>query len=583
MNRAVSLCLLAALLVSGLPALAGKPQQSGTPKHSILRYDTIHRPLVGEGGMVVSQRAIASEVGAQILRQGGNAIDAAVGVGFALAVVLPRAGNIGGGGFMLLHLADTQRTFTIDYRETAPLAANEDVFIDGESGDVDHQAQRASHRSVAVPGTVAGLHHALSKYGTMSLDEVLKPAILLARDGFLMDYDTSSAIATRKAMLSRWKSTEALFFGSNGKAVEPGELFVQPELANTLQKIAEQGIDAFYRGAIARLIVDEMQRHDGLITLQDLASYRVFEREAVTGSYRGYKIASMPPPSSGGIHLIQMLNVLENFPIKKMGLQSAKTMHLLAATMKRAYADRSKHLGDPGFYPVPQAWLTSKEYGNQLAQQIKLASVVPSSEIYPGQAPAEESIDTTHYSVVDQWGNAVSNTYTLNFSFGSGILVPGGGFLLNNEMADFSAKAGVPYAFGLLGGEANSVQPGKRPLSAMTPTMVFKEGKPMLVTGSPGGSRIISTVLQQIINVVDHDLNIAEATHAGRIHHQWFPDQIEVEASVNADSLRILESMGYKVVPSGTMGSLQSIVWRDGRYYGTADPRRPGAGAVGLR
>ncbi len=572
-SLSLSLALATASSVAEVP--------TKTSFQSIIRYDSIHRPVYAAEGMVASQRDTASQIGADILRQGGNAVDAAVAVGFALAVILPRAGNIGGGGFMLVHLAETGKTISIDYRETAPAAAHTDVYLDS-NGDVDDVAHRQGHRSVAVPGTVAGLAHALKKYGTMSLADVMAPAIALARDGFEMDYDTASAIATRVEMLQRHEHAKSTFFNKDGSVIEQGQLFKQTELATSLSSIARLGPSAFYRGDIAQQLVAEMQRHNGLITLADLASYRPVEREPVRGTYRGHDIISMPPPSSGGVHLIQMLNVLEQFPIADMGANSARYLHVLAATMKRAYADRSKHLGDPDFYPVPMSWLTSKDYGKQLASQISPDKVIPSSQISPGEPAPYESVDTTHFSVMDKHGNAVSNTYTLNFSFGSGIVVPGAGFLLNNEMADFSAKAGVAYAFGLLGGTANSIEAGKRPLSAMTPTIVLKEGKPWLVTGSPGGSRIISTVLQQIVNAIDHKMNIASATHTARVHHQWYPDQIEYEGAVNPDTQSILRKLGYTLTPSGTMGSLQSIMWNNGAYYGSADPRRPGAGVAGV-
>lgn len=572
-----ALCL--SLLLATTNTVAEVPSKSSF--HSIIRYDSIHRPAYAADGMVVSQRDTASQIGAEILRQGGNAVDAAVAVGFALAVVLPRAGNIGGGGFMLVHLAETGKTISIDYRETAPIAAHTDVYLDAD-GDVDDVAHRQGHRSVAVPGTVAGLTLALDKYGTMPLSTVMAPAIALARDGFEMDYDTASAISTRVEMLQRQTHAKKTFFNPDGSVIPQGKLFKQAELADSLSLIAREGQSAFYQGEIAKQIVVEMQRNNGLITLDDLRAYRPVEREPVRGNYRGYDILSMPPPSSGGVHLIQMLNVLEQFPIAEMGSNSASYLHVLAATMKRAFADRSKHLGDPDFYSVPMSWLTSKHYAKQLAAQIHPRKVIPSVEISPGEPAPYESVDTTHFSVMDKHGNAVSNTYTLNFSFGSGIVVPGAGFLLNNEMADFSAKAGVAYAFGLLGGAANSIEPGKRPLSAMTPTIVLKEGKPWLVTGSPGGSRIISTVLQQIVNVIDHKMNIASATHTARVHHQWFPDQIEYEASVNPDARQLLRELGYSLQPSGTMGSLQSIMWHDGAYYGSADPRRPGAGVAGV-
>lgn len=571
------------LTVATLPGLSQAQQAGATPpaSHSIIRYESIHHPVIGRRGMVVSQREIASRIGADILRRGGNAIDAAVGVGFALAVALPRAGNIGGGGFMLIHLADTSRTIAIDFRETAPAAAYERVFLD-DDGNVDEDERRFGHRSVGVPGTVAGLAHALKKYGTLSLRDVLDPAIELASSGIVYDYDIASAIATRDQVLRRHPHTESTFFRADGAPHEAGDVFVQPELAKTLQRIASFGPREFYSGDTAQLIVDEMRRGGGLMTLDDLAAYAPVEREPVRGSYAGYEIVSMPPPSSGGVHILQILNVLEHFPLKDMGANSARALHITAEAMKLAYADRSKHLGDPGFYPVPVDWLTSKEYGRELAAQIVPAKARPSDEIAPGIEPIYESEDTTHFSVTDSEGNAVSTTYTLNFSFGSGITVPGAGFLLNNEMADFSAKPGVPDAFGLLGGEANAVAPGKRPLSAMTPTIVLKDGRPALVTGSPGGSRIITAVLQHIVNTMVHGMNVAEANHTARIHHQWYPDTLFYEAGISPDTIELLRSWGHQVELSGTMGSVQALSWDGKRYRGAADPRRPEAGAIAV-
>ncbi len=561
------------------PSFAQQTGVAPPATQSIIRYDIIHHPEFGREGMVVSQRDVASKIGADLLEQGGNAVDAAVGVGFALAVALPRAGNLGGGGFMLVHLADSGETLSIDFRETAPAAAFRDVFLN-EQREVDEQIRRSSHRSVGVPGTVAGLSYVLEKYGTMSLKTVLQPSIDLARNGIGYDYDLASAINSREARLRRHAHTEKTFFMDDGSQYSPGSVFRQPELADTLELIAKQGPKAFYDGPIARLIVDEMQRGDGLITLADLKNYAPVERKPIAGTYAGYDIVSMPPPSSGGIHLVQILNVLEHFPVTDMGANSADSLHVLTETMKRAYADRSKHLGDPDFYPVPVEWLTSKAYAAEIASQIDMGRARPSSEIAPGLKPRYESEDTTHYSVIDAKGNAVATTYTLNFSFGSGITVPGAGFLLNNEMADFSAKPGVPDAFGLLGGEANAVEANKRPLSAMTPTMVLKDGKPILVTGSPGGSRIITAVTQHVVNVLSHNMNVAEANHSPRIHHQWYPDTLFYEPGINPDTLALLKARGHNLKESGTMGSVQAIYWDGVRYQGSADPRRPGAGVA---
>ncbi|MBL4670836.1 MAG: gamma-glutamyltransferase [Arenicella sp.] len=549
---------------------------------SIIRYDTIHHPVKSNSGMVVSQRIIASEVGASVLAQGGNAVDAAVAVSYALAVLLPRAGNIGGGGFMLVYLKDQDKTIAIDYRETAPKLAHKDLYLLAD-GSVDRKSYRSGLRSVAVPGTVAGMDYALSKYGTMSLKAVMQPAIDLAKNGFVMDYDTASAIATRETMLKKDAAARATFFHKDGSLYKASELFVQDDLAQTLGAIAEHGADAFYKGAVADQIVAKMVKGGGLISHADLANYTVAERNPIVGSYRGQKIVSMPPPSSGGVHVVQMLNILENFNLQKMGAGSAESLHLVAESMRYAYADRSKHLGDPDFYKVPVDWLTSKDYAKQIANKIDLKRATPSSEVLPGKKSKYESVDTTHFSVVDKSGNAVSNTYTLNFSFGSGAVVDGAGFLLNNEMTDFNAKAGTADAFGLIGGAANSILANKRPLSAMTPTMVFDNGELSIVTGSPGGSRIINAVLQQLINVIDHNMNIADATHAPRIHHQWQPDRLEVEASISPDTKAILRAMGHTIKEAGTMGSLQSILLEGGQLNGASDPRRPGAGAIGAQ
>lgn len=546
---------------------------------SIIRYESVHHPVAGRHGMVASQRALASAAGADMLARGGNAVDAAAAVGFALAVVLPRAGNIGGGGFMMIHLAKEQRNIAIDYREKAPAAAHAQMFLDAE-GNVDQQLERFSHRAVGVPGTVAGLVHALEHYGTLSLAEVLQPAIRLAEAGFPADDDMVSAMAQRLTNLRRYATTRQTFFNADGSLLTVGELFVQPELAATLKQLANEGKDAFYRGRIARQIVAEMQRHDGLISMQDLAAYEPVERTPIRGQFGGYEVLSMPPPSSGGVHLVQMLNVAEYFPLKQMGQNSAGALRVLTEAMKYAYADRSRFLGDPDFVTVPVEQLTSREYAKRIALDIGDEGIVASADLAPGALFPIESEDTTHYSIIDAAGNAVANTYTLNFSFGSGITVGGAGFLLNNEMADFTAKAGVADAFGLMGQTANAIAPGKRPLSSMTPTIVLRDARPFLVTGSPGGSRIISSVFQHVVNVLAYDLNVSEALNRPRIHHQWLPDQLSFERGLNPDTLGLLDHMGYELRESGTMGSIQAVMWKDGVFYGAADPRRPGAGVA---
>ncbi len=565
------LTVFAFMLVIGPVAAQERP---------IVDYNTLFHPVVGKNGMVSSQEAVASRVGLDILKAGGSAVDAAVAVGFALAVTLPKAGNLGGGGFMLLYLAADDRTIAIDYREQAPERSRRDMFLDS-AGDVDAKRARFSHLSAGVPGTVAGLVHVLESYGTMPLDRVLAPAIELAAGGIEVTHALFDSLNGRGQRLRNNPASAAKFFKADGSLYQPGEIWRQPDLASTLRQIAGAGAAAFYDGEVAAGIVAEMAAHGGLITRDDLKSYRVVEREPVRGSYRGYEIVSMPPPSSGGIHLIQMLNILEGFAIAASGHNSAETLHLMAETMKLAYADRSEYLGDPDFFEVPVAALTSKAYADRLRATISAARARPSVEIRPGLKVAWESPDTTHFSVMDKAGNVVTNSYTLNFSYGSGITVAGAGFLLNNEMDDFSAKPGTPNAFGLIGGQANAIAPGKRPLSSMTPTLLFKDGKPVLATGSPGGGTIINVVLQVVLNTVDHGMNIAAASSVPRIHHQWLPDMLFLEPGISADTARLLEAKGHVIKFGRGLGSLESIRRRDGLFFGASDPRRPAAATYG--
>ncbi|WP_321393779.1 gamma-glutamyltransferase [Emcibacter sp.] len=545
---------------------------------AIIDYSSIHHPVVGREGMVVSQNYYASEIGAEILRKGGNAVDAAVAVGFGLAVTLPRAGNLGGGGFMIVHLVDQNKTIAIDYREMAPAAAHRDFFLDKE-GNVDQEQTRYSLKSAGVPGTVAGLHHALEKYGTMSWADVIEPAEKLARKGFKVSFDMAENLASR-ARLRNNDETCRVYFKPGCVPYEAGETMVLGDLAKSLKRLRKNGPAEFYMGKTARLLVAEMERAGGSITLEDLKAYDVKEREPVRGNFREYEVVSMPPPSSGGVHIIQMLNMLDKLPVAKDGAGSALSVHYLTEILKRAYADRSKYLGDPDFTDVPVKGLTDPAYAAELVKQIRACCVTPSMEILPGDPLPYESPDTTHFSVMDKWGNAVVNTYTLNFSYGAGITIPGTGILMNNEMDDFSAKPGVPNGFGLIGGDANAIEAGKRPLSSMTPTMVMKDGKPYLLTGSPGGSKIISSVFQILVNVLVFDMNLAEATASPRIHHQWLPDVLLIEPGFSPDTLTILKSMGYETEQGSTMGSVQSIMHRDGVFLGVADSRRPGARAV---
>ncbi|PCJ33963.1 MAG: gamma-glutamyltransferase [Cellvibrionales bacterium] len=563
---------------------------------AIIDYNDRFHPVVSENGMVVSQEALASRIGADILAAGGNAIDAAVATGFALAVTLPQAGNIGGGGFMMIYLADEQRTLAVDYREMASLSAHRDLFLD-KDGEVDEKKARYSRYSAGIPGTVAGLIYALNHYGSMSLNDVLKPAIHLADTGIRVTRPLAFSLARAEQRLKKSTASTRYYFLKDGSPLPQGHLWQQRDLANTLRKIATTNGDAFYKGDIARQIVAEMQaqkgateshppgneQERGLISAEDLAAYRVVEREVVTGEYRGYQIAAMPPPSSGGVHLVQMLNILEGWELQGLGHNSADYLHRLIEAMRRAYADRSEYLGDPDFNPVPVARLTDKNYAARLRDAIDLQKATPSSDIKPGLELPEESPQTTHYSVWDKQGNVVSNTYTLNFSYGSGIAVSGAGFLLNNEMDDFSAKLGVPNAYGLVGGEANAIEPRKRPLSSMTPVIIFKDGKPVLTTGSPGGSTIINTVLQTVLNVVDFDMNIAEAAAQARIHHQWLPDKVFYEADINRDTRKRLESMGHTLQASPrVIGRTQTISSDGNIIYGANDTRWPGGEAAGL-
>nr|WP_243642323.1 gamma-glutamyltransferase [Marinobacterium mangrovicola] len=538
-------------------------------------------PVEARNGMVVTSHYLATDEALRVLEEGGNAIDAAVTAAFALAVTQPRSGNIGGGGFMLVSSEESGEVNAIDYRETAPAAASRDMYLD-ENGEVVTDRSRFTHKAAGVPGTVAGLALALDKYGTISLKEALAPAIKLADEGFVIPPRFAQGIESQAERLKQFESSRTVFFKQDGSLYQAGELFVQKDLAATLKRIAEQGVKGFYEGETADLIVAEMQRGGGLTTHEDLKNYQPVIRKPVHGNYRGYDIYSMSPPSSGGTHIVQILNILEGFPISDSGLNSAKTIHLMAEAMKRAYADRSEYLGDTDFVDVPLKGLTSTDYAASLRQQIDPEQATPSVEIKPGNPAPYESNETTHFSIVDKYGNAVSNTYTINFSYGSHIVVDGAGFLLNNEMDDFSAKPGVPNAYGLIGGEANKIEPNKRMLSSMSPTIVKKEGKNFIVTGSPGGSRIITTTLQVLMNVIDHNLNIQAAVNAPRIHHQWVPDEIRIEQGISPDTIKLLEGMGHTVVQKTAMGAIQSImVGEDGTFYGGADPRRSTSSAKG--
>ncbi|MFZ6818057.1 gamma-glutamyltransferase [Undibacterium sp. Ji22W] len=547
-----------------------------------IQYDTsydILSPVRAKNGVVSSEQGLASQVGLDVLKRGGNAVDAAVAVGFALAVVLPHAGNIGGGGFMLIHDAKSGKDIALDFRELAPALAHRDMFLDAD-GKIVPGSSTSTHLAVGVPGTVAGLDLALRKYGTMSLKDLIAPSIKLAERGFEVTPYLAQLLEASRNQLGKWPSSRAVFFNGE-RPLRAGEKLIQKDLAHSLRLIAEQGSKAFYEGAIAKKIVAEMKNHGGMITSDDMKNYQPVERTAVTGTYRGYQVVSMPPPSSGGVHVIQMLNMLEHFPLAKLGVNSAQTIHDMTEVMKLAYADRAEYLGDPDFVKVPVAGLTSKKYADELVKKIDSNRATPSAQIKPGKPLPYESDQTTHYSVVDKFGNVVATTYTLNLLFGSGIVATGTGITLNNEMDDFSVKAGLPNAFGLVGGEANAVAAKKRPLSSMTPTMVLKDGKPFLVTGSPGGSRIITTTLQVILNIIDHQLNAAEATITPRIHHQWEPDMIRLERGFNADTLELLKQKGHQFSIGRSIGRTQTIKITPEGFEAFADPRNPDGRALG--
>lgn len=561
---------LAALLAGSCFSAVSAPP----PPVSYGVEEDVFHPVRAQQGMVASVDAMATQVGVDILRQGGNAVDAAVAVGYALAVTHPQAGNLGGGGFMMLRTKEG-KTVAIDFREMAPEQATRDMFLDGE-GNPDAKKSLTSHLASGTPGTVGGFSLALEKYGTLPLNKVIQPAIKLAQDGFIINSALADDLKTYGSeVLPNHANSKAIFW-KDGEPLKQGEKLVQTNLANSLTLIAQNGPDAFYKGAIAEQIADEMHQNGGLLSKADLANYKAIERTPISGEYRGYEVFSMPPPSSGGIHIVQILNILENFDLHKYGFGSADAMQLMAEAEKQAYADRSEYLGDPDFVKVPWQALTNKAYAKSIAERIDLNKAKPSSEIKPGKLAPYESNQTTHFSVVDKDGNAVAVTYTLNTTFGTGIVAGNTGILMNNEMDDFSAKPGVPNVYGLVGGDANAVGPKKRPLSSMSPTIVVKDDKTWLVTGSPGGSRIITTVLQMVVNTVDFGMNVAEATNAPRFHHQWLPDELRVEKGFSPDTLKLLEGKGQKVVLKEAMGSTQSImVGPDGTLYGASDPRSP--------
>ncbi len=535
--------------------------------------------VIAENGMVVTQDAPAARIGVDILQKGGNAVDAAVAVGFALAVSYPRAGNIGGGGFMVIHLADGDNA-AIDYRETAPAAINARSFLDA-GGNADPQKSRDSALAIGVPGTVAGLALAERKYGSgrFTLADLIAPAIAMARDGVTLSEDITEGPSNILARLARWPSSAKIFLKADGSVLSAGDRLVQNDLADTLAAIARDGPDAFYDGPIAQKLAAAVQAAGGVMTADDLKNYRAIERKPVRGSYRGYDVISMPPPSSGGVELIEMLNILEGYDLARD--DDVQTDYLLIEAMKRAYADRALFLGDPDRVQNPVARLISKDYAARWRATIDPARATPASAIRAGAGSDPEGHNTTHFSIVDRFGNAVSNTYTLNFAYGVGLVAGGTGVLLNNELDDFAAKPDAPNAYGLVGFEANEPGPGKRPLSSMTPTIVLKDGKPFLVTGSPGGSRITTTVLQVIVNVIDRGMSLAKAVAAPRVHNQWLPDQVFAEPGVPGDVIAALQARGDKVVPQRPFTSAELIMATPEGFVGVADPRTPVGLAAG--
>jgi gamma-glutamyltranspeptidase/glutathione hydrolase len=533
--------------------------------------------------MVVAEEARAARIGVDILQRGGNAVDAAVAVGFALAVTLPSAGNLGGGGFMLVRLAPENKIVVIDYRETAPAGIKSDTFLDWR-GEADPKKSREEGLAVGVPGTVAGLALAHKKYGSgkFTLAELIEPAIKLAREGIFVAPELGDSLAKARPLLARWPSTAAIFLRADGAAPGVGELLVQRDLADTLEEIARDGPQAFYGGRIAEQIAASVQAAGGVMTREDLARYQAVERAPVSGNYRGYDIFSIPPPSAGGVQLVQILNILEGYDLSVLGPASIQGAHLMVEAMKIAYADRARFLGDPDFVRVPVAGLLSTAYAAELRRLIQPERALRAGELTGNNPVPYEGDHTTHYSVVDRDGNAVANTYTLNLLYGTGLVAEGTGVLLNDELDDFAAKPGAPNAFGLVGGSANAPAAGKKPLSSMAPTIVLKNGGLFLVTGSPGGSRIITSLVNVLVNLIDYRMNIAEAVSAPRIHHQWLPDEVRVEPGIRADIVSVLESRGNRVVRGDPWGSANSIlVTRDG-LLGAADPRSRGALAAGF-
>ena len=530
-------------------------------------------------GMVSTQHFLATRVGEKILNKGGNAYDASIAIAFTLAVVLPRAGNIGGGGFMVMYDKETEKSYSIDYREKAPLLSTKDMYLNQDGSFNDQMLSTFGYLSIGVPGTVAGLWDVHKKFGSLPWSVLLEDAINLAEKGFEITPFLADILFKYNEKLSFFDETKNIFQASYPDF--KGELLIQTDLAKTLKIISEKGRDGFYKGSVANKIAKAMKDNNGLITKSDLENYNPVWRKPLISQYRGNNVITMGPPSSGGLHIIQMLNILENYDLKEMNHNSKDYINLLTEVMKYAYSDRSKYLGDPDFYDVPVEKITSKQYGKRIFNDIEIGQSKPVGEVKPGMYLETESHETTHFSVADADGNIVSSTYTLNSTFGSGVVIGGTGIVMNNEMDDFSAAPGIPNQFNLLGAEANEIAPNKRPLSSMTPTIVMKNNELFFTTGSPGGSRIISAVLQSILNIIDFDMNLEETTKARRIHHQWFPDILEVEYSLDNKTRKELEDMNYSIVITDPLTCLQLIMYKDKKFYGYGDFRRVDAYASG--
>jgi len=539
-------------------------------------------PVAAENGMVVTAQHLATHVGVDVLKNGGNAVDAAVAVGYALAVVYPAAGNLGGGGFMTLQLADGRKTF-LDFREKAPLAATADMYLD-KDGNVVPDLSTRGHLAVGVPGTVSGMELALKKYGSKPRSELIAPAIRLAEEGFTLEQGDVDLLETATDVFKKDMRDSGAIFLHNGEPMQVGQKLVQKDLAKTLREISAKGADGFYKGWVADALVTSSQANKGIITQADLDKYKTRELAPVECDYRGYHIVSAPPPSSGGVVLCQIMNILDGYPMKDLGFHSAQAMHYQIEAMRHAYVDRNSYLGDPDFVQNPIDHLLDKQYAAKLRAAIEPQKAGDSQKIKPGVAPHEGS-NTTHYSIVDQWGNAVSVTYTLNDWFGAGVMASKTGVILNDEMDDFTAKVGVPNMYGLVQGEANAIAPGKAPLSSMSPTIVTKDGKTVMVVGTPGGSRIITATLLTILNVIDYGMNLQEAVDAPRFHQQWMPEQTNLETfAASPDTRKILESWGHKFAGPQDPNHIAAILVGapslggkpvgKNRFYGANDPRR---------